>query len=123
MAEATLKYETGEIKFTASAALTSGEVIKLADDRAGVVAGLKGFDSGEQATAYTKGVFEVDKAAVEITEGTQVLWDVSANNALPAGSGTLATGDFQIGLAVATAASGAAKVVVDLNAPSGVVTS
>ncbi len=101
--------------------MTSGEVILLADNRAGVVAGLKGFASGDTAAARTTGVFNVAKGAVAFTAGDRVYWDVSGDTAIAVGSA--ATGDFDMGVCVATVASGAATVQVDLNAPAGTVAS
>lgn len=119
MAEATYKYgPAAEQHATASGALASGEIIKLADDRAAVVAGLQAKASGDAYAVYTSGVFDVVSAsAVEFAAGEAVYWDASENTAIVVGSA--AVGDFVVGLAVEAKAAGALVVTVDLNAVGG----
>lgn len=100
-------------KFTASAALTSGEVIQLPSGKAGVITGLAGFASGDEAAARTEGVFRLQKtASVVVLKGGQVFWVRSTGKCHP----LKASGDFYVGMAVEDAAAAATTVDVQLNA-------
>ena len=116
MAEATLSKDANAntIDTTAEAAIVAGEVYQLRDGRAGVRAGLKAAESGDQVAFLTAGQFTLAKtASVVILDGDQLYWDRSANTATPLRAVTGA--DFPIGVAVGDAASAATTVVCDLN--------
>lgn len=122
MAEATFRYgpSPDEHHFTAATTYSSGEIIKLDDDRAAVVAGLQAKASGDAVTAYTSGVFNVPAAsAVTFSKGDAVYWDASEDTAIAQGSA--ATGDFYLGLADAAKTDGQTTVAVDLNKAGGTV--
>lgn len=99
---------------TPAAGYSSGEVIQLADGRAGVVLGLSARVSGDPAELATSGRFTVAKtASVVILPGDEVFFDRSAGTATPLRAVTGA--DFSLGVAPYGAASAATTVVVDLN--------
>lgn len=112
MAEAKRINEPGEAKFTASAALASGEVIQLADGRAAVVAGLTGFSSGDKAVAYTDGRYAFAAAsATTFAIGDPVYWDISANLAINAPGDA---DDIYLGTCAVAKTSGQTEVQVDM---------
>jgi predicted RecA/RadA family phage recombinase len=119
MAEALRRGDTGVVSFTAATTYSEGEVIQLADKRAGVIdAGAIGSKaSGDLVDAYTQGQFDVAKAdGVVFADGDPVYWDYSGNTALVAPG---AAEDFLLGPAVGAAASAVLWVRVDLNVASG----
>lgn len=119
-AEARYDKDPDVLDFVASAALSAGEVIQLPDGRAGVVAGAKGFSSGETAAAHVRGFFNVAAATgVTFADGEPVYWDASADTAIAAGSA--ADGDFYIGNAAGAKTSGPLFVRVDLNGAGGAI--
>lgn len=104
-----------------------GDTLSLIAPAGGVVAG-KGYvigslfvvalttaAAGETFAGMTKGVFEMDKAthasSKAFTAGEAIFWDDSSNKRWD----KTATGFFQIGVAVAAAASTASKVLVAIN--------
>jgi len=118
MAEATLLKDAGAhaVDISAPAALSSGQVLQLADGRAAVVLGLTGSASGDRTALATSGQFTVAKtASIVILDGGEVMWDHSANSATIPLYGT--SKDFYLGRAVGDAASAATTMVVELNAP------
>ena len=105
--------DTGEVHFTAAAALTCGEVIQLPDGRAGIIGGLAGYAVGDIAMAYTKGVYKLAKtASINLLDGGKVFWDRSASTATYAPA---AQNDFYAGVAVSDSLAAATEVTVDLN--------
>jgi predicted RecA/RadA family phage recombinase len=109
MAEATFLYPAGEVQFTAGAAYSSGQVIQLADGRAGVISGLKAIASGDEACAQTAGIHRATKAtATSFAAGDEVWWDNTTNTAAQAG-------DWYLGLAAKAATESETVVEVDLN--------
>ena len=109
MSEAVLYKEAiNQIDYTPTAAKAAGEVVELADGRAGVVA--TDLAAAEMGAAYTMGVFTVAKTATMVVlDGQKLYWDA-------ANSKCKYTGDFYIGVAVEDAASAATTVKVALNA-------
>lgn len=103
----------GTDKFTAAAALLSGEVLQMADGRAGVVTGAgAGFASGDSAGAITEGKVRCTKtASIAILKGGKVYWDRSAN----AAHFRPQSGDFYLGVCAADAAAADTTVDVLLN--------
>lgn len=111
MAEATLVLESPGAKFTASTDLSAGEIIKLPDGRAGVVAGQNAVASGDVYEAYTLGRFRVDSASATVfAVGERVYWDASADVAIRAGG---ASGDLYLGRAAKAKVNGDTTVLVD----------
>jgi len=115
MAEATLSKDANAntVDFTAPAALSSGEVIQLTDGRAGIVAGLAGFASGDRATVIVAGQFNVAKISTLVCiDGCKLWFDRSASTASP-----VRTADsFYLGTTVGDAAGTDSTVTVELNA-------
>ena len=108
--EAQLHKEAGTIDFTATVALSAGQVMQCPDGRAAVVAGLKGFAIGDTATVYTTGIYTVAKtASMVVLDGQKLYWDAT-------NSAAKYTGDFYIGTAVGDGTSAATTIKVDLNA-------
>ena len=100
----------GEVKFTATVALSPGQIIQVPDGRAGVVAGARDLAIGDPVTAYVAGVFEIPKASATVfAVGVQAEWDDTANLALT----TL--GDFVVGEVIEAAGAGLDFVKVDFN--------
>ncbi len=96
-------------------ARAGGEVIQMADGRAGVRAGLKTSAANDNNAYENKGLFRVAKASGWVAlPGIPIFWDRSANVALY--KQDVGTGDFFLGTCVADAATGDLEVVVDLNA-------
>lgn len=110
MAEATYLRDSDTVRIIAPAALTNGEVIQVADGRAGVVGNTgAGVASGEQADIQIKGVFKVAKTtSVVILDGQRLYWVESTGKCSY-------TGDFYLGVAVGDATAAATTVLVDLN--------
>lgn len=100
------------VDYTAIAAVTGGQVVQLADGRAGVVP--TDVAAGDLGSASTEGIYTVTKAANLVwVDGQEVWWDHSADAAVlqPAGDK-----DFYLGTAYgdATAASTTAKVMLNV---------
>lgn len=110
MAEATYLRDSDTVRITAPAVLTNGEVIQLADGRAGVVPNTgAGVASGERADIQIKGVFTVAKTTSVVMLDGQELWWVESTGKCSY------TGDFRIGVAVGDATAAATTIAVDLN--------
>lgn len=112
MAEATLYQEDDcTLDLTAAAAYSAGEVIQLADGRAGVVP--LDFASGALLAAQTEGIWTVAKtASICFLDGGKVYWDHSANKAH---FKKVSDRDFYLGRAVGDAASASPTLKVNLN--------
>lgn len=118
MAEAVLKKDPGAftVEVTAPAAGACGQVIQLADGRAGVVvgadAGSSSYAAGDLITVAVAGQYTVTKtASVVLLDGGRAYWDRSANSA----TFRQQSGDFYLGKVVDDTAASATTVVVDLN--------
>jgi hypothetical protein len=100
-----------KIDFTAGAAYTSGDILRLADGRVGVIPCTVA--SGGAASAYVTGQFDVASAsATTFSIGDTVFWSPSTELAITAPA---AAADFAIGTAVKAKANGDANVRVELN--------
>ncbi len=111
-AQAILKSDADSESIVAAATIASGEVIQLADGRAGVYEGLNAAASGDTINVRTKGRFTCLKTAgINLLKGGRAFWDRSANkvNYKPA------SGDFFMGTVFADALAAASNVVIDLN--------
>lgn len=112
--EAQFLNEAGQRDLSSSSTYSSGEIIQLDDGLAGVVLGLKAVASGDAYEVATLGRFDVKAAsATTFAVGEMVWWDASANAAINEKS--IGSGDFPIGRAYRSKASGALVVRVDLN--------
>ncbi len=99
---------------TPAAGYAVGEVIQLADGRAGALRGQTAKTVGQPAAFTVQGKVTLAKtASIVILKGAPLYWDRSAGTVTPLKA--LAGADFAIGVAYADAASAAATVVVDLN--------
>lgn len=109
-AEATFVKKTGSVKLVATVALVSGQVVQLADGRAGVYQGLTSAAIGDTVALAVVGIFDLAKTStINILAGGEVWWDASLNEA------TIETaGDFYVGVAVQDGLAGS-DVRVDLN--------
>jgi predicted RecA/RadA family phage recombinase len=98
------------VTITAAATITAGEIITQ-----GALAGIAHADyaSGASAVIAIEGVFRLPKITGAITQGDKVDLDISAK---AVGKGiTPASGDIEdFGVALETAASGAATILVKL---------
>lgn len=109
-------YKSGEtLDFTASGALTDGEVVETAGVP-GIVTGDVAA-SGDKGVAQVEGLVQVAKVSGAITAGQTIYWDengspVTGTASSGAATATASNGDFLIGIAVEAAASGAATVKV-----------
>lgn len=111
MAEALYLQSDDTVDYTATGTVAAGEIIRLADGRAGVIktAGV----SGDKLAVYVCGQFRVYcAAATTFAAGDPVVWDTSASAAV-AGMGALT--DFFVGTALVASDSSTAYVDVDLN--------
>lgn len=112
MSEAIIRQEAGQQDYTPAGASSAGEIVQIADGRAGVV--VADLAASEKGSLYLQGVFDVLAATgVTFVIGETVFWDASANTAINSEDTGLA--DFAIGTAVAAKASGVLVVRVDLN--------
>lgn len=111
------------IPHTLTADATSGEVIKIDDNRAAVVTGLnatQGLKDGDPAQVVTRGPVRLRKAAgLNLSATNDIFWDVSGDTAI-AGPG--ASGDIRAGRRIGGGTATDDFVDVDLNAPAGTVT-
>ncbi len=99
---------------TPAAGYAVGEVIQLADGRAGALRGLTAKTVGQPAAFTVQGKVTLAKtAAVVILKGAPLYWERSAGTVTPLKA--VAGGDFSIGVAYADAIAAATTVVVDLN--------
>lgn len=108
------------IPTTLTADAASGEIIKLADNRAAVVAGglnAEALKSGTPCQVITRGPIRIKKATGVTLASGRAYWDISANTAITVGSA--ATGDMDCGQIIGGGASADDFVDVDLNSPAG----
>lgn len=108
MSEAVIYKEAiNQQDYTPAAAVVAGEVVHLADGRAGVVA--TDLAASAKGAVYTAGIFTMAKTATMVLlDGQKVYWDV-------ANSKVKYKGDFLVGVTVEDAASAATTVKVALN--------
>ena len=105
------------VEILAPAAGAAGQVIQLADGRAGVVQGANAssdaYASGDTITVAVSGVYAILKtAAIALLKGGKAIWDRSANTA----GFAKGNGDFYLGTVAADAVAADATVQIDLNA-------
>lgn len=101
-------------EITPSAGYTSGEVIQLADGRAGYITSLTALTTGMAAGLQTTGIATVAKTTSQVwVKGAPIYWDRSAGTATPLLA--LAGGDFFLGTAADDATSSATTGEVNLN--------
>jgi predicted RecA/RadA family phage recombinase len=115
MAEA-VKYQnaSGPLDYTPTAAVTAGEVVQLADGRAGVLS--LDLESGKLGAAETSGVFTVTKAADLVwIQGGPIWWDHSANAATPNEPVGAGDRDFYLGTAYDDELAATTSAKVNLN--------
>lgn len=115
MAEATFEMRADVIReVTPAAGYTSGEVIQLADGRAGFVTSQKALVENDAAGFQTTGIAKLAKtASVVCIKGSPAYWDRSAGTCTPLLA--LAGGDFFIGTFADDAASSDTTCLVNLN--------
>ena len=102
-----------EVRLTAAAALDPGQIIQLADGRAGVLQSASGVASGDRVNITTVGQFTVVKATgVVLLDGGRAYWDHSANAVTYK---KVNDRDFCLGRIVGDAASADTSCVVNLN--------
>ena len=109
MPEAEVRFEAlDKVPFPApTAAKVSGEVVQLADGRAGVI--VADLAAAQAGAAYVRGIFSVAKTtSMVVIEGQRLYWDKT-------NSKCKYTGDFFLGVATEDAAAAATTVKVDLN--------
>jgi hypothetical protein len=103
----------GAIPFTAGAAFLQGDVIQMADGRAGVV--VANVSAGGQGSAYVDDRFRASiqkTTGVVILDGGRVYWDHSASLAT---FRKVSDRDFYLGRAIGDASSTSSQVQVALN--------
>ncbi len=107
---AVLVQATGILDYTPVADSLAGDVIRLPDGRAAIVQ--TDLAASQLGSAAVNGIFDVKKTALIVMLPGQIAWwDISA------GSVTYELiGDFPLGVVVAGAAAGDARVRIDLNA-------
>lgn len=111
--QAQLINDAGSVKFVASVALLSGEIIQLADGRPAVVGGLNVVAVGDMANAYTQGRFAAASASATVFAlGAPVYWDTANDLAIVS---PVAANDLYLGTATKAKASGDVTVELDLN--------
>lgn len=116
-AEATLYKDSDVIDITVpTGGYTAGQVLLLADGRAGYVLGLVNPEAADRVAVQVRGLVTVAKTtSIVILDGGEVMWDHSAN------SGTIPryidSKDFYLGRVIGDAASADTTMVVALNAP------
>lgn len=115
MAEAVL-YQEGDdvVDYTAIAAIDGGEVVQLADGRAGVIP--TDLDAAALGSASTEGIYTVAKSINLVwIDGCRLWWDHSANAATPVPPLTTGDKDFYLGIAVGDVAAATTTGKVSLN--------
>src|SRR5262245_49605860 len=114
MADATFQRDTTNFNMTATGAYGAGEVIQLADGRAGV-APITGVTSGDGTVFQTEGVFRLTKVTGRVLlHGDPVYWDHSADNATYT---KVNDRDFFVGICQEDTTSTQLHVDVALNVP------
>lgn len=115
MADCTFLRERDDVRLTATAAITSGEIWQMPDGRAAYLPSLEGAASGDRAAFATTGQATVTKTAgIVILDGGRVYWDHSAN---AAHYKKVNDRDFYLGRAVGDAASADTTMTVNFNVP------
>jgi hypothetical protein len=113
--EAVYRNKIGRVRFTAAAALVSGEIITLPDGRTGIVTGGAGFASGDIAEALTQGEFDILSAtATTFSIGDDVFWDVTNSLGVNA---PVNPGDLKLGVCVKAKVSGDLDVLCQIGGP------
>jgi len=113
MADAAYLRGRDEIRLTTAAALDPGQVIQLADGRAGVLQSANGAASGDRVNITTTGQFTVTKASsIVLLDGGRAYWDHSANAVT---FRKVNDRDFYLGRVVGDAASSDTTCVVNIN--------
>ncbi len=111
MAEALFLQEGRTPDYTPVAAALAGQVVQLADGRAGVIA--TDLDAAQLGATHTDGIFTVAKTAnINLLAGGRVFWDHSADTAT---FRTVNDKDFYMGTAVEDSLAAATTVKVQLN--------
>ena len=103
-----------------SDAPSSGEIIKLVDNRVAIVTGLNlsTVTTGDKIAVVVSGPVRVAKAlATDLSSANDPYWDISANAAVA--SGSAGTGDPALGMKIAGGTTSDTFIDVDLNAPAG----
>lgn len=113
MTDATYLRGRDEVRLTAAAAIDPGQIIQMADGRAGVVNTANGAASGDRINVTTSGQFTVTKTSgVVLLDGGRAYWDHSANAVTYK---KVNDRDFYLGRVVGDAASADTTCVVNLN--------
>ncbi len=113
MADATYLRGRDEPRLTTAAALDPGQILQMADGRAGVVNTASGASVGDRVTVTTAGQFTVTKTSgVVLLDGGRAYWDHSANAVT---FRKVNDRDFYLGRVVGDAASADTTCVVNLN--------
>lgn len=113
MTDATYLRGRDEVRLTAAAAIDPGQIIQMADGRAGVVNTANGAASGDRINVTTSGQFTVTKTSgVVLLDGGRAYWDHSANAVTYK---KVNDRDFYLGRVVGDAASTDTTCVVNLN--------
>lgn len=115
MPEANL-YQNGDdvVDYTAIAAIDGGEVVQLADGRAGVIP--TDLDAAELGSASTEGIYVVTKTTSQVwIDGCRLWWDHSANSATCVPPLVTGDKDFYLGTAVGDVAAATTTGKVSLN--------
>lgn len=113
MADATYVRDRHDIRLTAGAAITAGEVWQLSDGRCGVKVGNLGAASGDPIGMVTSGQFTFTKtASMVLLDGGRAYWDHSAGSVSYKQNNDR---DFYIGRVVGDAASADTTCTVNIN--------
>lgn len=101
---------------SASADFEGGDVIQLADGRAGIINSDIDYSANPLGAVHTEGIFTVTKAANYVwIAGAPIYWDHSANSATPVPPLVAGDRDFMIGTAVEDVAAATTSGKVNLN--------
>ena len=113
MADATLSREQNDVRVTAQAAVTLGEVWQMPDGRAAAYAGTTAATSGDRTQFRSWGQYVLTKAAGFVgLDGGRAFWDHSANAVTYK---KVNDRDFYLGRFVGDAASADTTCTVNLN--------
>ena len=106
--------ENDTIRYTDSSAVTVGDCLYV--DGIGALRAVDTYGASEEGVYQIKGLARVSLATGENPQqGTKVYWDVSAGEARAAGSSSLVSGDFLLGVAASDASASGGYVEVNLN--------
>ncbi len=109
MTEANLVQDDCSLDFTPSAAVDSGDVVRLADGRVAIAIG--DIAASTLGAAQVEGIFDIAKtASVVMLAGQEAWWDISAGSATHE-----LDGDFRLGIVTEDAAGTDTTVRVDIN--------